>query len=449
MPISLLNALGISRENLRLAFVGAGGKTSAMFRVSRQLEGPVILTTTTHIGVDQAKFADENWIITESDEIIKILGRTREPSVILLTSGESEDGRLMPLSAKCQETLVKECISRDLPLLVEADGARGLPLKAPGEHEPAIPEWVNAVLLVAGMGGIGQPLDKLHVHRSEHFSNLSGLGFAEIITPRALARVLMHPEGGLKRIPVKARKLVLLNQAEGETRLGQAREIAEGLIPSFERVVIGSLLPEEERFEAEIEAVYCPVASIILAAGGSERMGQPKALITLNGETMVHLSARIAIQSGLSPVIIVAGDHLESIAEALADLNVQVVHNDDWKDGQSTSLRTGLSCIPDQVGAVIFQVVDQPGLSMALLLALVEAHRQTKAAIIQPQAAGSRANPVLFDCETFTALMNISGDRGGRAIFNQFKVQGLPWHDSRILIDLDSPEDLEKLKVFE
>lgn len=451
MPISLVTALGLDARNIRLAIVGAGGKTTALFRISRQLPAPVVMTTTTHILNEQSNLADECWICNDSEVMLHALGDMEffPPKTIFICGGETDDGRLAAVSDSCQELLLTECARRNIPLLVEADGARGLALKAPAEHEPAIPEWVNAVLVVAGLQGLNQPLNEDTVHRVERFSELSGLSKHELVTPRALEKILSHLEGGLKRIPSSARKLLLLNQADNETLLGQAKGIAETLIGTFDCVAIGSLLPEEDMFDCEIEAVYVPVASVILAAGGSLRLGQPKALLQWKGETMVHRAARIALEAGLSPVIVVAGAEYESISAVLKDLEVTVIENAEWEEGQSTSVKLGLSQVPPRNGAVIFQVVDQPGLSVDLLWGLVELHRQTRAPIIQPYAMGTRSNPVLFDRAVFPNLMTISGDQGGRAIFHQFSVMSLPWHDTGILIDLDTPDDLEKLDYLD
>lgn len=449
MPISLVKALGLKGGNLRLAIVGSGGKTTAMFRISRQIDAPVLMITTTHIGIHQADLADEIRVITDPEGIGIALNGIKENQTTFLTGGETNDGRFTSICDRCQDRLIEECALRRIPLLVEADGARGLPLKAPAKHEPVIPEWANNVLVVAGLQGLNQPLNDEHVHRPESFANISGLDLGKIVTPGAVARVLGHPEGGQKRIPDHARRMVLLNQVDTELLLSQSKQIAEELISEYDCIAIGRLLPEEERFEMEIEAVYVPIASIILAAGGSERLGQPKALIEWKGETMVHRSARIASEAGLAPVIIVAGDEFESISRDVSNLDVKVVQNLDWRVGQSSSLKVGLAQIPERNGAVIFQVVDQPGLTVELLWSLIELHRQTRAEIIQPHAAGSRANPVLFDRFTFDDLMTITGDQGGRALFHRYNVLGLPWHDTSILIDLDAPEDLEKLRLLE
>jgi len=448
MSISLVTALGLERNHLRLAIVGAGGKTTTLFRISRQLSPPVVISTTTHITIEQADLADECWTITDPDEIGKTLDEMEELRTIFLTGGESRDGRLTALCDRCQEVLVTECARREIPLLLESDGARGLFLKSPAEHEPAIPEWVNAVLVVAGLQGLNRPLSEETVHRVDFFSRITGIKQGDLVTSEALEKILRHPEGGLKRIPNHARRLVFLNQVESDLLMGQAKGLAEKLMTAYECIAVGSLLPEEDRFDLEIEAAYTPIASVILAAGGSERLGQPKALFRWKDETMVHRSARIATEAGLSPVIVVAGAEFDPISRELMDLDVTVVHNPDWASGQSTSLIAGLSQIQARNGAVIFQVVDQPWLDVELLWSLVDLHRQTRAKIIQPYAAGSRANPVLFDRSTFGDLQNIRGDQGGRAIFHKYTVQSLPWHDAGILIDLDTPEDLEKLSYL-
>ena len=129
--------------------------------------------------------------------------------------------------------LHEESISRGRLLLVEADGARQKPLKAPAENEPPIPAFVAMVVVVAGMSGLGKPLSAEEVHRPEIFSSLSGLKIGETISGEALVRVLAHRQGGLKNIPRRARHSVLLNQADTPELQSAANGIgscpAEGL----------------------------------------------------------------------------------------------------------------------------------------------------------------------------------------------------------------------------
>jgi CTP:molybdopterin cytidylyltransferase MocA len=97
-------------------------------------------------------------------------------------------------------------------------------------------------------------------------------------------------------------------------------------------------------------------------------------------------------------------------------------------------------------GAAIFLLADQPQVPSTILNALTEKHAQTLAPIIAPLVAGRRANPVLFDRATFPNLMALTGDVGGRAIFSKYPVTYLPWHDESLLLDVDTPEDLLKLR---
>lgn len=446
MTISLLQALGYDCGSLVLAIVGAGGKTTSMFRMARQLEKPVVLSTSTHLAIEQADLAERHLIIKNQSDLGQFFEGIDQQEVALLTGEKTGDGRLTSPGLEMLSQIRSECLIREIPFIIEADGARTLPLKAPAEHEPSIPSWVKQVLVVAGLNGLGCPMDEKTVHRMDFFTCLSGLSRGEIITPDAMIRVLTHPNGGLKNIPLSATRALFLNQADDDFRLAQAKYIAEKCLPQYDTIVTGCLLPEENRFGCEIDAAYLPIASVILAAGGSHRLGRSKALFSWRGETLVHRAARLALAAHLDPVIVVAGQDFQAIRSDLEGLDCQVVQNPNWETGQSTSLKVGLEQLSERISAVIFQVVDQPGLTVDLLQCLQELYRQTRASIIQPQAAGSRANPVLFDRRTFADLRKIEGDVGGRAIFSKYHPLGLPWHDAGILMDLDTPEDLEKLK---
>ena len=187
-----------------------------------------------------------------------------------------------------------------MPLLIEADGSRRKPLKAPSDHEPPIPKFVEAVVVVAGLSALGQPLSEHVVHRVEIFSRLSGLAPGERITTEALRRVLANPAGGLKNIPPTARRIVLFNQADTDDFQAQARSLSEGLLPIYSSAVVASLEQEV------IDAVFEPVAGILLAAGKSRRYGQVKQLLDWHGQPFVHVVAETALKAGS-----LAGHHRE------------------------------------------------------------------------------------------------------------------------------------------
>jgi molybdenum cofactor cytidylyltransferase len=99
-----------------------------------------------------------------------------------------------------------------------------------------------------------------------------------------------------------------------------------------------------------------------------------------------------------------------------------------------------------EVGSALFLLADQPQVTPAVLRALVERHSLDLPPVVAPLVRDRRANPVLFDQVTFPALMTLTGDVGGRAIFPQYPPAYLPWHDDGLLLDADRPEDLGRLR---
>jgi molybdenum cofactor cytidylyltransferase len=187
-----------------------------------------------------------------------------------------------------------------------------------------------------------------------------------------------------------------------------------------------------------------PVAGIILAAGSASRMGQPKLLLPWKGEMLIRHSARIAL-SCLEPVIVVTGAWATETQDALTGLAVQVIHNPEWETGQSTSVRAGINALPEQTAAAIFLQGDQPYISTELIQNLVKSYKQTRPTILAPYVGGKRSNPVLFDRSIFKVLCQLQGDAGARSIFAQYPPTSLIWSDERLLFDVDTPEDYQKL----
>ncbi|MDQ2692393.1 MAG: nucleotidyltransferase family protein, partial [Chloroflexota bacterium] len=164
--------------------------------------------------------------------------------------------------------------------------------------------------------------------------------------------------------------------------------------------------------------------------------------------------AHTAREAGLAPVVVVTGANADPVNSALAGLDVRVVHNTDWASGQGSSIGAGLaSLLPSQTpgsrqrqsGGAIFLLTDQPQITSSVLRALVEKHAETLHPVVAPMVMDQRANPVLFDRATFDDLMELKGDVGGRAIFNKHRVEYLPWHDDRLLLDVDTPEMYQRL----
>jgi molybdenum cofactor cytidylyltransferase len=429
----------------RLALVGAGGKSTALFQLARQLPPPVLLTSTTHLAEEQLRMADRH-LYVDGPEDLADLERALPTGVTLLTGRGDEIRRTGGLPGPALQRLLELADERQVPLLLEADGARMLPLKAPAGHEPAIPAFANMVVVVVGLSVLGKPISPEWVHRPERFQELSGASQDSEITLDLVERILLHPAGGLKNIPGGARRVVLLNQADTPELMERGRLLADRLLPAYHAALVASLKPGGSTpGEPGVHRAYEPVAGIVLAAGESRRYGTPKQLLSWQGESFVRRVAQTALNSGLSPVVVVSGAYTPQIRQVLGNLPVVLVHNPDWTEGQSSSVQAGLRALPSEIGAALFLLADQPQVPENLIRSLVDLHAGNLIPIVAPQVAGRRANPVLFDRITFSDLMELTGDVGGRPLFSKHPAAWLAWDDPELLLDVDTPEDYRKL----
>lgn len=443
MDITLAKALRLESSSPFIAFIGAGGKTTALFRLARELPAPVIVTATSHLGIWQIPLADKH-IIAETPSALEEIEHGMQG--VILVTGPIHKDRTAPVKDRLLDRLHQFCGYYAMPLLIEADGARQKPLKAWAEHEPPIPSIAEQVIQVAGLMGLGQLLNDEIVHRAELFSKLSNVNIGAPITAAGLVRVLTHADGGLKAIQPTARKTALLNQADTPELQSVAHGLAHALIPAYNSVIISSL--EQDR----IFAVHEPIAGIVLAAGGSTRFGQSKQLLDWHGQPFVRAVAKNALNAGLWPVVVVTGANSDQVGAAIEGLDVKLVKNDEWSSGQGSSIKAGVISLIQRppksgegVGGSVFLLADQPHVTVAVIRALVEKHAQGLYPIVAPMVIDQRANPVLFDRATFSDLQTLEGDVGGRVLFHKYRVEYLPWHDDRLLLDVDTPEHYQRL----
>lgn len=429
-------------QNTRVALVGGGGKTTLMFQLARDFGTRVICTTSTHLALDQLGAADKHLIITDPAEAF--LPAEAYPGKILLVTGPLvEPNRVGSPPPEILTRLANVADEWGCPLIIESDGARKLPIKAPAAHEPPIPDFVNAVIVVIGLSGLGKPLVEEWVHRPELYSKLVGLPVGEILESHHLVKGLTSREGGLKNIPAGARKILLINQIDSFPNWKIFYEHLNLLLDHYQSVAF-SVLEDELLLE-----VHERIAGVVLAAGGSSRFGEPKQMLDWHGKPLVSHVAELASQAGLDPVIVVTGADHDTVSEALTGSQVTVACNPGWASGQSSSVRVGVEALPDDVGGAVFLLVDQPLISPELLARIIQQHHKNPAAIILPLFDGKAGNPVLFDRRVFQDLASLSGDVGGRALFEKYPPQQITWEEIITQEDIDTPEDYQRIRFGE
>jgi molybdenum cofactor cytidylyltransferase len=190
------------------------------------------------------------------------------------------------------------------------------------------------------------------------------------------------------------------------------------------------------------------IAAVVLAAGRASRMGSNKLIAELDGEPIVRRTVRAVLASRARPVVVVTGHEAEAVRAALAGLDVRLVHNPDFADGMSTSLRVGVAAA-GAVGAALICLGDMPRLEARHLDAVIDAYRTGDPdEIIVPTCDRKRGNPVLWPHSYFAEIAELSGDVGARALIDRHaeQVRLLAIDDPAILVDVDTPAALAELR---
>lgn len=428
-----------------VAVVGAGGKSTLLKRLASELQqdGTVLLTTSTKLALTQSNLAAHHLVLREEGDFEKIPKLIKQHRSLLVSCGRSPgEPKWLGLRLRQLARLLGYADRIGSWLLIEADGSKGRSLKAPADHEPVIPEFVDLVVPMAGIDVVGRSLADPFVHRPQVAADVLGIRPGTILEAQHVAALLGHPQSGLKDVPPSAHVRVLLNKVESDDSAALATTIARKLAgnPRVQATILGSL-----KGDVAVRCVLGRVAGVILAAGGSRRLRISKQLVPWQGKALVWHAVRAAVEADLSPVAVVLGAEEAAVRGALAGQPVSWVRNPNWEDGQSSSVRAGLQAVKADVEGVVFLLADMPFVTSDLVRALVMKHRE-RLCNVAPMAEGRRGNPVLFDRGTFEALSKIRGDRGGRQLLSRFQLVGIPWNQES-QFDLDSEEDLRWLEA--
>jgi CTP:molybdopterin cytidylyltransferase MocA len=192
------------------------------------------------------------------------------------------------------------------------------------------------------------------------------------------------------------------------------------------------------------------VAAIVLAAGASRRLGQPKQLLMLDGETLLARSVRLANEAGAAPVLVVLGANSELIGSAIPAGSATLVMNENWEQGIASSIHAGLKALDpaeSDVGGVLILACDQPRLSAEHLRELIQSLAgQRETSIVASAYAGVHGIPAVFPREAFPHLLALSGDKGARALLMQPPCPLIALAFEGGEVDIDRPDDLEQLQ---
>lgn len=244
--MNLFACLG-QKEPLRAAVVGGGGKTTAVFQLARQAAGKAWVSTTTHFGTDQLDLADRHFTLPE-DAALDVSPWMKQ-KVTLLTGNRTQDDRVRGLDPQMMGLIANLADREQVSLIIEADGARSHPIKAPAEHEPVIPTWVNTVIVVVGLSALGKPLNADWVHRPEIYAQLTHLRPGDPVTVESVIAMLASPQGGLKGIPSQARRIVLLNQSDIHPLANDEITLMYRLKRNYDRILYGALSAHPDQID--------------------------------------------------------------------------------------------------------------------------------------------------------------------------------------------------------
>lgn len=188
------------------------------------------------------------------------------------------------------------------------------------------------------------------------------------------------------------------------------------------------------------------VAALVLAAGGSSRLGRPKQLLRYANNSLVRRTVEAAHRAGCSPILVVVGRDRAAIAAELANLAVDLLPNDSWESGIGTSIRAGMGAL-SAAAAVVILTCDQPYVSAELISRLIEQQGSSQREMVASSYAGTIGVPALFTHACFEKLLSLGNEQGAKALLlaQADEVGRVDFAEGAV--DIDTPEDYADLSV--
>jgi molybdenum cofactor cytidylyltransferase len=424
-----------------VAFTGAGGKTSLLVALAGSLPGTLVLTTTTHMAREQVDFAAASLPAAISRyPNISCIACTR---ISFIIGPDVADNRVAGVGMDVPgQLLAQPGVSF---VLVEADGARMQPLKAPAAHEPAIPTGSDLVIPVVGIDALNRPIAAT-AHRPDRVAELLGKHVDENIEALDFAALVTHRAGGLKNVPPGARVIAALNKVETGEQLKAARRAAGAMLKELRirQVAITAV----ERPDPVLE-VHKRVKAVILAAGESSRMGRPKLLLPWKNTTVLGQTIRNVRESDVFDSLVITGAEADAIARIAREMGVPALFNEKYATAEMlSSLQTAVAMLPEDIDAVLVVLGDQPLVEPAVINQILSAYWRGEGEIIAPRYRSRRGNPVLIGRRYFKELLSLPPGSAPRDLLRKYPVYSVEVASQSILLDIDKPSDYEELQSY-
>jgi molybdenum cofactor cytidylyltransferase len=191
------------------------------------------------------------------------------------------------------------------------------------------------------------------------------------------------------------------------------------------------------------------ISILILAAGSSSRLGQPKQLVTFEGKTLIERITQTAL-SVSEQILVVLGANSNLIKPKLEVFSTQIniIENPNWQAGMGTSISLGVEYLAPKSDGIIILLTDQPLISQVLLQKMVQTFAEKNYPIVACDYGNQLGVPILFDKCFFQELKNLQGEQGAKSFLKKYsdKITSIEFKDG--FFDIDTPEDLQKLKTF-
>lgn len=186
------------------------------------------------------------------------------------------------------------------------------------------------------------------------------------------------------------------------------------------------------------------IAAVVLSAGESSRMGRPKALLPIGGETFIERIVRTLKQTSVGKVIVVLGHNADEMSRSIAHLPVEILVNPNYKNGQLTSLQVAVRSLDSQsdCDGMLVHLVDHPYIDARLVEIMIERFYESGKSLVVPRHAGKRGHPVIFSRRLFGELLAAPLDQGAKAVVNAHREDMLEVETDKegITVDIDTPE---------